>query len=100
MSLEKKFRDESLIKYGLKQISSSIIKTSNWDIFEAYLLKCGYGFPNTLQVIVTIFSTYNHYSYPLSKKAIQRFCNNLIKIHAVSDHHSEVSWLLWLCKKN
>lgn len=98
-SLEKKFKDESLIKYGLKQISSSIIKKSNWEIFEAYLIKCGFGFPNTLQVITTILSTYNHHQYPLNKQAIQRFCNNSITLHAISDHHSEVSWLLWLCKE-
>ncbi|WP_321150976.1 RNA-directed DNA polymerase, partial [Aeromonas jandaei] len=46
-SLEKKYSDESLIKYGLKQISSKIIKKSNWNVFEAYLIKCGFGFPNT-----------------------------------------------------
>jgi len=98
-SLEKKFNDESLIKYGLKQISSSIIRMSNWEIFEAYLLKCGLAFPNTLQVIVTILTTYNHHGYRLKTNEIERFCNNLIKTHAISDHHSEVSWLLWLCKE-
>jgi len=98
-SLESKFSDESLIKYGLKQISSHIIKISNWDIFEAYLLKCGFSFPNTLQVIANILSTYHHHSYKLNLKAIERFCNNLIKVHAISDHHSEVSWLLWTCKE-
>ena len=98
-SLESRFSDESLVKYGLKQISSNIIKLSNWDVFEAYLLKCGYSFPNTLQVIANILSTYHHHSYKLNLKAIERFCNNLIKIHAISDHHSEVSWLLWICKE-
>ncbi len=98
-SLESKFLDESLIKYGLKQISSHIIKISNWDIFEAYLLKCGFSFPNTLQVIANILSTYHHHGYKLNLKAIERFCNNLIKVHAISDHHSEVSWLLWICKE-
>jgi reverse transcriptase-like protein len=98
-SLESRFSDESLIKYGLKQISSYIIKISNWDIFEAYLLKCGFSFPNTLQVIANILSTYHYHGYKLNLKAIERFCNNLVKIHAISDHHSEVSWLLWICKE-
>ena len=31
-SLEKRYNDESLIKYGLKQLSSKIIKKSNWDV--------------------------------------------------------------------
>lgn len=98
-ALESKFSDESLVKYGLKQISSHIIKVSNWDVFEAYLLKCGFSFPNTLQVIANILSTYHHHGYKLNLTAIERFCNNLIKVHAISDHHSEVSWLLWICKE-
>ncbi|WP_395355590.1 RNA-directed DNA polymerase [Vibrio sp. D3] len=97
--LESKFNDESLVKYALKQISSSIIKKPNWSVFESYLLKCGYGFPNTLQTIVTILSTYNHFGYEINKMALARFCGNLIKSHAISDHHGEVSWLLWLCKE-
>ncbi|EHR4996370.1 RNA-directed DNA polymerase [Vibrio parahaemolyticus] len=98
-SLESKFKDESLVKYALKQLSSSIIKKSNWSIFESYLLKCGYGFPNTLQIIVTILSTYKQFDYNLNQKALERFCGNLIETHAISDHHGEVSWLLWLCKE-
>ncbi len=98
-NLEQKFKDESIIKYALKQISSSIIKKSNWSIFEAYLFKCGYGFPNTLQVITNILITYYNLSYQINKKAVERFCNNLIMSHAIADHHGEVSWLLWLCKE-
>jgi hypothetical protein len=98
-SLESRFSDESLVKYGLKQISSHIIKKSNWEVFEAYLLKCGFSFPNTLQTIANILSTYYHHGYSLNLRAIKRFCNNLIKVHAISDHHSEVSWLLWMCKE-
>jgi hypothetical protein len=97
--LEKKFRDESLIKYGLKQISSTIIKKSNWSLFEAYLLKCGYGFPNTIQVIAQILATYNYHGYFESNDAIKRFCNNLIRSNAAADRHGEVAWLLWICKE-
>lgn len=98
-SLEKRYSDESLIKYGLKQLSSVIIKKSNWQIYEAYLLKCGFSYPNTLQVICQILATYQCYQYPLNVEAIGRFCNTSIKSHAVADHHGEVSWLLWICKE-
>jgi hypothetical protein len=98
-SLEKRFQDESLVKYGLKQLSSSIVKKSNWPVMEAYLLKCGYSFPNTIQVIANILATYNHHGYALNKVAITRFCNNLIRTSAISYHHSEVAWLLWICKE-
>lgn len=99
LSLEKKFKDESIVKYALKQISSSIIKKSNWSIFESYLFKCGYGFPNSIQVIVNILTTYKKHGYEINQKALERFCENLILEHAISDHHGEVSWLLWLCKE-
>jgi hypothetical protein len=99
LALEKKFQDESLIKYGLKQISSSIIKKSNWSVMEAYLIQCGYSFPNTIQVISHILATYNHYDYPLNKDAIARFCNSVIRVSARSHHHSEVAWSLWIAKE-
>jgi Reverse transcriptase (RNA-dependent DNA polymerase) len=98
-ALEKQFRDESLVKYGLKQISSKIIKKSNWPVFEAYLLKCGFSFPNTLQTIAHIFATYHHYGYPVNKIAVSRFCNSLLASAAAVDHHGEVSWLLWIAKE-
>jgi len=98
-TLEKRFKDESLVKYGLKKISTKIIKKDNWNIYEAYLLKCGYAFPNTLQTITTIFSTYNEYNYPITTKAIERFCNNLIQEHSISESHSEIAWALWLAKE-
>ena len=98
-ALESKFKDESLIKYGLKQLSSTIIKKSNWPIVEAYLLKCGYGFPNTLQVITQIFATYHHHQYPLNKNALTDFCCNLLDSACAANHHSETAWLLWLSKE-
>lgn len=98
-SLESRFKDESLVKYGLKQLSSTIVKKSNWAIVEAYILKCGYGFPNTLQVITQILATYHRYEYPLNMSAISAFSRNLLGSAASANHHSETAWLLWLCKE-
>ncbi|MBD1590065.1 RNA-directed DNA polymerase [Pseudomonas typographi] len=98
-SLESRFKDESLVKYGLKQLSSTIVKKSNWAIAEAYLLKCGYGFPNTLQVITQIFATYHRYGYPLNMNALRNFSQNLLGSAAAANYHSETAWLLWLCKE-
>jgi hypothetical protein len=98
-SLEQRVKDESLVKYGLKRISSKIVKKSNWPVFEAYLLKCGFSFPNTIQLLAHILATYRHHHYPLNIDAIARFCNTLIPTAAASDHHGEVSWLLWICKE-
>jgi len=97
--LEQRYEDESLVKYGLKVLSSQIIKKPNWGIMEAYLLKCGHAFPNTLQTIVRIFETYQFHGYAIDTKAATRFCNTVIKQHSVSDGHSEIAWTLWLALK-
>lgn len=96
VALERSYRDESVVKYGLKIAASSIIKRQNWKIFEAYLLHCGFAYPNALQTIASLFATYARYDYPLDKVAIQRFCNAVVCSHAPSDHHSEVVWALWI----
>jgi len=96
IALEKAYRDESVVKYGLKIASSSIIKRQNWQIFEAYLLHCGFAYPNALQTIASLFTTYAKYGYPLDLQAIGRFCNAIVLTHAPSDHHSEVAWALWI----
>ncbi|EMT6382235.1 RNA-directed DNA polymerase [Providencia rettgeri] len=98
-NLENKFKDESIAKYALKQLSSSVIKKNNWEIFESYLLKFGFNFPNTIELISRFLITYDHYDYNLNKKSIKTFCFNMLIEHSNSDHHNEVSWLLWLCKK-
>jgi hypothetical protein len=99
LNLEKRFKDESIVKYGLKQLSSMIVKKTNWDVLEAYLYKCGYGFPNTIQVIAHFLTTYHFHGYALDLDAAARFCNNQISSCAASDHHGEVAWLLWICKE-
>lgn len=96
LSLEKSYRDESVVKYGLRILSSHIIKQSNWKTFEAYLLHCGFAYPNSLQVIASILTTYHKYAYPLDLKSIGRFCNAMVATHAPSDNHSEVTWALWI----
>lgn len=95
LTLEKTYQDESVVKYGLKVLSSKIIKKPNWDVFESYLLHCGFAYPNTLQILSSIFATYETHGYPINRKAVTRFCNAIITNHALSDHHSEVTWALW-----
>lgn len=98
-SLEKKYKDESIVKYSMKQLSSSIIKKANWDILESYLIKVAYAFPNTIEIVSRFLVTYNHFNYSLDKKNIKRFINTLLIEHSNSSHHNEVCWLLWLTKE-
>lgn len=97
--LAEKFGDESVMKYGVRYISTKIIKKSNWDIFEPYLLKTGFSFPNTIQTVAHVLSTYKYHDYELNLRNIERFANLLVIEHAISDHHSEVAWALWILKE-
>lgn len=97
--LAEKFGDESVMKYGVRYISTKIVKKSNWDIFEPYLLKTGFSFPNTIQTIAHVLSTYKYHDYELNLSNIERFANSLVIEHAISDHHSEVAWALWILKE-
>ncbi|HEM8878667.1 TPA: RNA-directed DNA polymerase [Providencia stuartii] len=98
-NLESKYKDESIAKYALKQLSSNIIKKKNWDIFESYLFKIGYSFPNTIELISRFLITYQKNGYDINKSNVKIFCFNMLTEHSNSDHHNEVCWLLWLCKE-
>ncbi|MBJ2116529.1 MULTISPECIES: RNA-directed DNA polymerase [Proteus] len=98
-TLEKKYKDESIAKYSMKQLSSNIIKKDNWDILESYLLKIAYAFPNTIEIVSRFLVTYNYFNYKLDKRNIKRFITSLLEEHSNSSHHNEVCWLLWLTKE-
>ncbi|HDU8646496.1 TPA: RNA-directed DNA polymerase [Morganella morganii subsp. morganii] len=98
-SLEKKYKDESIAKYALKQLSSSIIKKDNWDVMESYLLKMAYTFPNSIEIVSRFLVTYNYYNYKIDIKNIKIFVNSLVAEHSNASHHNEVCWLLWLSKE-
>lgn len=98
-NLEKRFKDESIAKYSIKQLTSSIIKKDNWDIVESYLLKVAYSFPNTIEIICRFLITYAHFGIQLNKKNIKRFIHSLLSEHSNASHHNEVCWLLWLSKE-
>ncbi|MFC4422601.1 RNA-directed DNA polymerase [Cupriavidus pampae] len=90
--------DESVMIYALKKSSSVIVRKNNWDRFEAHVCQVAMGYPNTLQTVARIFSTYKSVGYPLSKARLSRFINALIEDHAPLGHHSEVAWCLWMAK--
>jgi hypothetical protein len=90
--------DENVMTYALKRVSSNIIKKECWDTFEAHVCHVALAYPNTLQTVARLFSTYRHVGYPLSKKRLERLVNAVVEDHAPLAHHSEVIWCLWMCK--
>lgn len=90
--------DESVMKYALKRTESTVIRKENWDCFEAHICHVALGFPNTLQTVARLLSTYSGVGYPIGTARLERLINALIQEHGPLEHHSEVAWCLWMCK--
>jgi len=98
-SLAKSNEDENVIQYALRRVETEIIKSANWDIFQAYLLRCMDCYPNTIPECALIISTYIQHIPTVVQKAAQQwkeYLTSRIVEHAPLTHHSEVAWLLWL----
>lgn len=96
--LAQKNSDESVMVYALKRILSTIIRKECWDIFEAHVCHLAIAYPNTLQTIARLFSTYARVGYSINRTRLSRLVNAVIEDHAPLGHHSEVAWCLWMTK--
>lgn len=96
--LARKNADESVMVYALKRISSTIIRKECWDSFEAHVCHVALAYPNTLQTVARLLSTYARIGYPIGRTRLARLVNAAIEDHAPLDHHSEVAWCLWMTK--
>lgn len=92
--------DESVMLYAIKRACSIVVRPENWETFVAHLCHVAIAYPNTLQQIENIISTYTAIGYPIKKAPLERLVNSIIKEHAPLNHHSEVAWCLWISKKN
>lgn len=98
-SLAKSNEDENVVQYALRRVETEIIKSANWDVFEAYLLRCMDSYPNTIPECALIISTYIQHIPSVVKKSKKQwtaYLTSRIAEHAPLAHHSEVAWLLWL----
>ena len=96
--LARRNSDESVMTYALKRASSVLVRKENWDSFEAHVCHVAMGYPNTLQTVARILSTYANVGYPLGRDRLSRLINAVVQDHAPLGHHSEVAWCLWMCK--
>lgn len=90
--------DESVMLYAIKKAASKVIRRENWRTFVAHLCHVAIAYPNTLQQVERILSTYVSIGYPIDRAALGRLANSIIDEHAPLNHHSEVAWCLWMCK--
>jgi hypothetical protein len=97
-SLAQRFDDENVMQYALRRVETEIVKSKNWDVFAAYLMRCMDAYPNTIPRCVLIIDTYNRYlpAVSFNPDAWHAFVSNQVTLHAPVERHSEVAWLLWL----
>lgn len=96
--LARRNSDENVMTYALKRASSVLVRKENWDCFEAHVCHVALAYPNTLQMVARLLSTYAHVGYPLRHDRLERLVNAIVQDHAPLGHHSEVAWGLWMCK--
>ncbi|MGF6774873.1 RNA-directed DNA polymerase [Paraburkholderia sp. GAS334] len=97
-ALAQRFDDENVMQYALRRVETEIVKSKNWDVFAAYLMRCMDAYPNTIPTCVMIIDTYNRYwpATSFDPEAWHAFVSNQVALHAPIERHSEVAWLLWL----
>jgi hypothetical protein len=96
--LAKRNADESVMVYSLKRLASTIIRKEYWGSFEAQVCHVALAYPNTLQTVARLLSTYVRIGYPVNLERLSRLVNAAIEDHAPLGHHSEVAWCLWMTK--
>ncbi|EGV18832.1 hypothetical protein ThimaDRAFT_1636 [Thiocapsa marina 5811] len=97
--LARSHRDGSVLVYALRRAGSIIVRKENWPAFEAQLCLAATSHPVALQSIARLLSTYSSIGYTIDKRRLSRLVNALIQEHAPLEHHSEVTWSLWMCKE-
>lgn len=90
--------DESVMTYAVKRLGSTVIHVDNWSCLEAHLCHTAMAYPNSLQTIARLLTTYKNIGFPLNKDRLSRSVNSIIEDHVDLNHHSEVAWCLWICK--
>lgn len=90
-----KYPQNEVMKFAAKILTGINISDSNWDYFEAWLIKMGLYNPYTLPEICAIFYTNRK---RVHKRSVKLFVEQLLKQHNSKRHSFEVSWTLWLSK--
>lgn len=98
--MSSKYPDKSsaIFKYALKtfEVRVTEINRTNWELFEALLLKSILIEPSILEIASRIFETYKTF---VAKERVKKVVLKVIENHCVLKHHYEIVWALWICKQ-
>lgn len=86
---------DEVMKFAVRTLYGAGISDSNWDYFQAWLVKMGLYDPYTLPEICVILFTNRK---RVHKKSLQAFIHQLLERHLSKRHSFEVAWTLWLAR--
>ena len=91
-------RQSTIIRYGIKPLKNPmlLISAANKPLFESLLYKTALVDPSSLDLIYRLLEN-KHLSPTVA--ALQELTQSIICHHAPLNHHHEVAWCLWFCKK-
>lgn len=94
LELKKANPNKYIIKYLMTILKEILIESSNWKLFETYLLNLAKLDTSILPDVLAMIIAYeNEYNFSLSD--IEEFYKILIKDNITKGNHYEVSWALW-----
>lgn len=91
-------RLSTIIRYGLKPLESEklIIGPQTKELFESLLYKTALLDPSCLDQVCQLLS---HRAFTPTKSTLEELIESIVSHHAPLNHHHEVAWSLWFCKK-
>ncbi|WP_284641981.1 RNA-directed DNA polymerase [Paenibacillus silviterrae] len=90
--------EESVTKFGVSKISKVYIHRENWDLYEAFLLRCALADPRALPIICRILFTYaDKFDYNLDISKISDTMSQIVIKYSLEGAGFEVAWALWTC---
>jgi hypothetical protein len=94
-SLRKTDPDQSILRYAIKRLNSTIIDPKNWPLYESLLVQCMRVEAGTLPHAINEIAKYKLQGYRIKSTLLQQAFQNAIRDHALIGHGSEVAWALW-----
>lgn len=92
------FPNQNVLNYAVKRTRSVSVRTSNWALYQTYLLKAARSNATVIPACAQILISYNANGFTLDRVRIKKLIDDLIQKHAPLGHHGEVSWALFLAK--
>lgn len=91
-------RQSTIIRYGLRPLENNSLQINvlNKELFESLIYKTALVSPSSLDLIYRLLSLKN---ITPTVKSLQGLIKNIISHHAPLNHHHEIAWSLWFCKK-